>query len=143
MVSSVEGAASNTPVRDGGRKKSSSRGPPLFYAKKSKAREESRTSETRAVSPGEVAHGDGSGRSRAVTLEVMERDSGDSTSSEASSRVGRAIAAPAALVQLAQNLAQKAAALVKMMTAAQRRKTATANLTVRSWRRRRTRCQFA
>jgi hypothetical protein len=41
MVSSAEGAASNTPVRDGSRKKSSSRGPPLFYAEKSKAREES------------------------------------------------------------------------------------------------------
>jgi hypothetical protein len=86
MVSSAEGAASNTPVRDGGRKKSSSREQPLFYAKKSKAREESHTSETRAASPGEVAHGDGSSRSRAVTFEVLTRDSGDITSSEASSR---------------------------------------------------------
>ncbi len=88
MVSSVEGAASGTPVRDGGRKKGSSRGPPLVYAKKSKAREESRTSETSAASPGEVAHGDGSSRSREVTLEPMARDNGDSSSSEASSRGG-------------------------------------------------------
>jgi hypothetical protein len=88
MVSSVEGAASGTPVRDGGRKKGSSRGPSLVYAKKSKAREESRTSEASAASPGEVAHGDGSSRSRAVTLEPMAQDSGDSLSSEASSRGG-------------------------------------------------------
>jgi hypothetical protein len=86
MVSSVEGAASSTPVRDGGRKKSSSRGPPLVYAKKSRAREESRTSETSAARPGEVVHGDGSSRSRAVTLEPMAQDSGDSSSSRASSR---------------------------------------------------------
>jgi hypothetical protein len=86
MVSSVEGAASSTPVRDGGRKKSSSRGSPLVYAKKSRAREESRTSETSAASPGEVAPGDGSSRSCAVTLEPMARDIGDSSSSRASSR---------------------------------------------------------
>ncbi len=86
MVSSAEGAASNTPVRDGGRKKSSSREQPLFYAKKSKAREESHTSGTRAASPGEVAQGSGASRSRAVTLEVVTRDIGDITSSEASSR---------------------------------------------------------
>jgi hypothetical protein len=88
MVSSVEGAASSTPVRDGGRKKSGSREPPLVYAKKSKAREESHTSEVSVDSPGKVAHGDGSSRSRAVTLEPMARDSGDSSSSEASSRGG-------------------------------------------------------
>jgi hypothetical protein len=74
MVSSVEGAASSTPVRDGGRKKSGSREPPLFYAKKSKAREESHTSEVSAASPGKAAHGDGSSRSRAVTLEVLARE---------------------------------------------------------------------
>jgi hypothetical protein len=50
MVSSVEGAASSPPVRDGGRKKSSSRGPPLPFTKKSKPREESRASETSAAS---------------------------------------------------------------------------------------------
>ena len=42
MVSSVERAASSPPVRDGGQKKSSSRGPPLPFARKSRPREESR-----------------------------------------------------------------------------------------------------
>jgi hypothetical protein len=82
----VEGAASSPPVRDGGQKKSSSRGPPLPFARKSKPREESRASETSAASPGRVAHGDGSSLSRTVTLEPMARDSGDTSSSEASFR---------------------------------------------------------
>jgi hypothetical protein len=68
MVSSVERAASSPPVRDGGHKKSSSRGPPLPFARKSRPREESRTSETSAASPGRVANGDGSSVSRAATL---------------------------------------------------------------------------
>ncbi len=41
MVSSAGGAVSDAPVRDGSQKKSSLREQPLFYAKKSKAREES------------------------------------------------------------------------------------------------------
>jgi hypothetical protein len=86
MVSSAGGAASNTPMRDGGRNKSSSREQPLVYAKKSRVREESSASETSAASPGNVAHGDSSSRPRAVTLEVLTRDSGDITPSEASSR---------------------------------------------------------
>ncbi len=86
MVSSAGGAVSKVPMRDGSQKKSGSVERPLIYAKKSKAREESRTSEASAASPGKAAHGDGSSRSRAVTLEVLTRDSGDITSSEASSR---------------------------------------------------------
>ncbi|MFN9904459.1 MAG: hypothetical protein ACK55Z_37935, partial [bacterium] len=69
MASSAERAASSPPVRDGSREKSSSRGPPLLYARKSRPREESSANETSAASPGRVEHGDGSSLSRAATLE--------------------------------------------------------------------------
>ena len=82
----MERAASSPPVRDGSREKSSSRGPPLPYARKSRPRLESSASETNAASPGRVAHGDGSSVSRAATVEMRAKDSGDSSGSEAGFR---------------------------------------------------------
>jgi hypothetical protein len=86
MVSSVERAASSPPVRGGSREKSSSEEPPLPCARKSRPRLESSASETSAASPGRVAHGDGSSVSRAATVEMRAKDSGDSSGSEAGSR---------------------------------------------------------
>jgi hypothetical protein len=67
MLSSARGAASDTPVRDGGRKKSISREPALIYAKKSKAGGESRASGARAASPGKVAQDSSASGTRAAS----------------------------------------------------------------------------
>jgi hypothetical protein len=73
MVSSLGRTASDTPVRDGGeRKKSTSREQALIYARKSRAEEtglvdvarDSSASRTRAVSPGGIARGSGTSRTR-------------------------------------------------------------------------------
>ncbi len=86
MMSSVGRAASDTPVRDGGWKKSISREPALIYARKSRAEEDSSASGTRAASPGNVTRDSSASGVRAVSLRVVARDSSASSSSAASSR---------------------------------------------------------